>query len=484
LKSGSDFSILDIAKHLIILKKRTAMNSISSFSLSLQKQIQNQTISIDTEINRAFQELRFRSLLRRSGITKNKGYATISLMFLFVLLPFLKRKLTEFWSSQCLENQIDAQKDTYYRFINHERFNWRKFVYFLALKVIAHSEDTPLKEKVLIADDSISAKTGKNIELVSYHFDHKIGRSILGNCYLQLGYHNGINFYPVDVALNSSSNRANGRLRAIDKRTCGWKRRSEALDKKTTALLQMVDRAWHAGIDASFVLFDSWFAHDKIISSICDIGYGVICRLKRGRVKYGYQGKQYTLKQLWQQVAKKKTRWLSQHSVKGACLNVTLPKTGNVRLLFVSDDHKNWQPLLCTDLEMEESQILSYYARRWSIEVFFKDAKQMLYMAKEQSNTFDALIACHSLVMIRSLLLVYILGKRRLTGPVGPLFRQLADDQSMLMMAQSLWANVKELIIRSSDVLCYKIEPDTLFHFIDIIEDTIIRQTRIASAKL
>jgi hypothetical protein len=41
------------------------------------------------------------------------------------------------------------------------------------LKVISHSEDTPLKEKVLIADDSISAKTGKNIELVSYHFDHK-----------------------------------------------------------------------------------------------------------------------------------------------------------------------------------------------------------------------------------------------------------------------------------------------------------------------
>jgi IS4 transposase len=59
---------------------------------------------------------------------------------------------------------------------------------------------------------------------------------------------------------------------------------------------------------------------------------------------------------------------------------------------------------LCTDLEMEESQILAYYARRWSIEVFFKDAKQMLYMAKEQSNTFDALVACHSLVMIRYLL--------------------------------------------------------------------------------
>ena len=163
MKSGSDFSILDIAKHPILLKKRTAMNSISSFSLSLQKQIQNQPISIDTELNRAFRELNFRSLLKRSGIAKQKGYATISLMFLFVVLPFIKRKLTDFWSSRCLENQIDAQKDTYYRFINHERFNWRKLVYFLALKVIAHSDDTPLKEKVLIADDSISAcKYGMN----------------------------------------------------------------------------------------------------------------------------------------------------------------------------------------------------------------------------------------------------------------------------------------------------------------------------------
>ena len=146
------------------------MNSNNTFSLSLQKQIQNQPVSIDTEVNRAFGELKFRSLLKRSGITKQKGYATISLLFLFVLLPFIKRKLTDFWNCQCLENQIEAQKDAYYRFLNQECFNWRKLVYFLALKVIAHSDKTPLKEKVLIADDTISAKSGSKIELVSYHF--------------------------------------------------------------------------------------------------------------------------------------------------------------------------------------------------------------------------------------------------------------------------------------------------------------------------
>jgi hypothetical protein len=89
-------------------------------------------------------------------------------------------------------------------------------------------------------------------------------------------------------------------------------------------------------------------------------------------------------------------------------------------LLFVSDGRKSWQPLLCTDLKWRNHRYLDYYARRWSIEVFFKDAKQMLYMAKEQSNTFDALVACHSLVMIRYLLLVYILGKRRLNRAGRP----------------------------------------------------------------
>jgi hypothetical protein len=123
------------------------MNTNNTFSLSLQKQIQNQKVSIDTEVNKAFCELNIKSLLRRSGIFKQRGFATASLLFLFVLLPFVKRKLTDFWSCQCLKNQIEAQKDTYYRFLNHERFNWRKLVYNLAIKIIASSDSAPLKRK-------------------------------------------------------------------------------------------------------------------------------------------------------------------------------------------------------------------------------------------------------------------------------------------------------------------------------------------------
>lgn len=100
-----------------------------------------------------------------------------------------------------------------------------------------------------------------------------------------------------------------------------------------------------------------------------------------------------------------------------------LPKIADVRILFVSDGKKNWEVLLSTDLEQEPSEILGYNARRWAVEVFFKDANQLLCMGKERSRTFDAAIACYSIVMIRYLLLVYILNKRRVAASIGSILQ-------------------------------------------------------------
>jgi hypothetical protein len=84
------------------------------------------------------------------------------------------------------------------------------------------------------------------------------------------------------------------------------------------------------------------------------------------------------------------TQWLGKFQVKAVCVNVSLPKSVDVRILFVSDGKNQRHAFLSTDLELEPSEILTYYARRWAIEVFLKMQK-MLYMGKEQSNTFDAL---------------------------------------------------------------------------------------------
>ena len=67
-----------------------------------------------------------------------------------------------------------------------------------------------------------------------------------------------------------------------------------------------------------------------------------------------------------------------------------MPKSGIVRIVFVTNG-KQWHAFLSTDIELSASEILNYYSRHWAIEVYFKDAKQMLYLGKDQSKTFDAM---------------------------------------------------------------------------------------------
>jgi len=108
----------------------------------------------------------------------------------------------------------------------------------------------------------------------------------------------------------------------------------------------------------------------------------------------------------------------------------------------------------------------------------------MLYLGKEQSETFDAVVACYSLVLMRYLLLVYILNKYQLSGPIGPLFRDLVESHLQLYLAEKMWTYIKELMITSSQLLCSEMEPDKFFQLLDIVEDAITNQVRILTAKL
>jgi len=156
------------------------MNNNTSFSLSLQKKLSERNLGLDSEVNKAFNEFKIKSMLHRCNMLKQKGYATATLLYLLILLPFLKKFVSCFWDTPFFTNQLDAKKDTYYRFLNYERFNWRKLVYLLALRVIAATDGVAFAQKVLIFDNIIAKKIGKDIELVSYHFDHKSQRSVLG----------------------------------------------------------------------------------------------------------------------------------------------------------------------------------------------------------------------------------------------------------------------------------------------------------------
>ena len=49
-----------------------------------------------------------------------------------------------------------------------------------------------------------------------------------------------------------------------------------------------------------------------------------------------------------------------------------------------------WVAFLSTDTRLQAATIIKKYTKRWSVEVFFKESKQLLGLGKEQSNSFQA----------------------------------------------------------------------------------------------
>src|SRR5690625_3854164 len=81
---------------------------------------------LPTEIKTAFDELNILKHLRHAGITKNFGYTCGYLFRLIFCLIFTQKNWFRLLESQKAKNI--PGKDTVYRFLNHSKFNWRRFL--------------------------------------------------------------------------------------------------------------------------------------------------------------------------------------------------------------------------------------------------------------------------------------------------------------------------------------------------------------------
>ena len=177
-------------------------------------------------------------------------------------------------------------KNTVYRFLNSVHTNWRRFILLLSSRVISQ-ELEPLtgaaNMKVLIADDTLYRRNrSKHVELLSRVFDHTDHRYYRGFRMLILGWSDGISFLPVSCALLASSKEKNRLvpLRTdLDRRTNGARRRREGIRKATDVSVEMVAEAFAGGIQASHLLFDSWFAFPAAMRKLLAKGVHTISML-------------------------------------------------------------------------------------------------------------------------------------------------------------------------------------------------------------
>ena len=114
----------------------------------------------------SMKKLKINSMLRNANIRKSDGFSVNQIFQILILLVFKGKNLFRLLDS----NQgLDLPgKDTYYRFLNHPQYAWRRFLLSLSLRVIEtfNSLTDKKRVKVFIIDDSLYSRArSKKVEL-------------------------------------------------------------------------------------------------------------------------------------------------------------------------------------------------------------------------------------------------------------------------------------------------------------------------------
>jgi hypothetical protein len=396
-------------------------------------------IQIFGKIDDFFNQFKIATSLHRCGVRKRHGHSVRSLIMAIFTLPFVGKN---FFRGIAINDSLAFGKDAAYDILKGCNSNWRKLLLGIGIKLYGFmnrltNED---RESVLIADDSpYDRSRSKSVELLSRVWDHSNSRFIKGFRMLTVCWSDGVSCLPLDFSLLSSSD-AKKRLcenrKSMDKRCCAWQRRQEATIKAPVNLEAMVKRILAAGVQAKYLLMDSWFTMPATVTALSKYIDVIGMVKKTPKIHYKYNGHWIDLKAIYRQLKKRRGRAKILASAM-----VTLKGGLPAKLVFVRDRHKkDWLALISTNLELSNEDIVRIYGKRWDIEVFFKMAKQHLKLAKEmQCRDYDALVAHTSIVFMRYMFLAYQNRIKTDNRTFGELFYACCDEVSDISFVESLY---------------------------------------------
>ena len=206
-----------------------------------------------------------------------------------------------------LKELFSFGKDVMYSIKNNAKNNWRACLWNQVKKVVAQV-DYDLKAKnphevpCFIIDDSDLPKRGKFAEFVGRIFSHVDHKYNLGFKSLNLAYWTGKTIFHLDFSFHielgkkgtQGLNKKELNQRYSKKRSPeahGSVRVAECTKKKTQILLQMLKRAISKGIEARYVLVDSWFFNQALLQFVGQQDIDLITRPKFNNWKYEYNNK-------------------------------------------------------------------------------------------------------------------------------------------------------------------------------------------------
>ena len=394
-----------------------------------------------------FSRMRMGAMLRRCGFSKRSGASPADLLST-VLIAVLSgcRNIWEFFESRASMG-CGASRDAAYRFLKDPRHNWDALLLRMAVFVCGFYKSLePEDEKrvhALIADDTpIERPRVKKCQCAFRLHNHVSGQKFKGYLQLSIGWSDGVSYVPVADAITGSLKErhvvAQRQAPSRDGRTACAKARADMASKtKPQVLVERVGRALKAGIDAQYLLADSWYFSDDLFDAMEKMGLGVITMAKSsvmfGEIKGCRRSSQERLRaRAAGAVPVRKQEVLTM---------IAFTKAGRrVRLVFVTKRGKPGEfiTLVCTDCSLTAEEIIRLYSRRWMIEIRFKAQKQWLGLGSEcQGHLFETV---HSQMIISSMRYMLLELNRRIEK----------DPRSFCSCCRSIREEMREIPYREA----------------------------------
>ena len=395
------------------------------------------------------------------------SYKRSDLLLCLMLFPIFQLKSVRSYLDSSLNGFFEASKNTFYRLKNDHQIDWRHILNLvnrrLFKQIKLHGDcSEPDSPRCLIVDDTDFKKTSHKTEHVSCIWSHSLHRTILGFKALFLGYWDGKSFFALDFSLHKEKGKNAKAPYGLkpkqkneqywmpkEKDTAAYVRERELNESKTTQAIKMVINILRSGkLDVDYVLMDSWFFCFDFMQRIRNLfpETNLLAMAKMGKTRYAFEEKNLTLRELADLLKKRKkvrfNRILSLYTAE-----VIAEFKGHPVKFFLCKNSKRgkWHVLVSTNTQIGVVKAYQTYSIRWSVEVFFKEARQYFGLGKSQSQDFCGQIADTSVaIMVYNL---FSLAKRfESYETLGILFRQAGQQVTEMTIYKRIWQFILELL--------------------------------------
>jgi hypothetical protein len=271
--------------------------------------------------------------------------------------------------------------------------------HFIVTDLVAYAHQSDQWTLYVSLDDSLGEKDKgtRHLEAVEYHHDHTKSQGKKKPYYT-----NGTVHVEVRLELGTRSYAYDWRLYLREKTVRRLNRGRAAAQRlrfrKKTTLAQEMLAELHQLLPSGFqvyVLFDSWYAANRLLKFCRRQGWHVVCAIKSNRKLDDQKLSQWpqTLQhQRYQRVQLTATdqrfRTYLVRTLQGKLTKLPF----EVCVLISKRHHRDKRPkyFLCTDLSLSAQQILPIYQKRWPIEVDNFYVKQHLGLADFRVQSYEA----------------------------------------------------------------------------------------------